>query len=70
MNDGYAQNPNFDGDPTNTKYYAKATKATAAGITAITEVAVTNKGQRKALFETLVGEKFKQVVLVENEIKE
>lgn len=34
------------------------------------EVAVTNKGQRKALFETLVGEKFKQVVLVENEIKE
>ena len=34
------------------------------------EIAVTNKGQRKALFETLVGEKFKQVVLVENEIKE
>ena len=34
------------------------------------EVAVTYKGQRKALFETLVGEKFKQVVLVENEIKE
>lgn len=43
MNDGYAQNPNFDGDPTNTKYYAKATKATAAGITAITEVDVANK---------------------------
>lgn len=34
------------------------------------EVAVTYKGQRKALFETLVREKFKQVVLVENEIKE
>ena len=34
------------------------------------KVAVTYKGQRKALFETLVGEKFKQVVLVENEIKE
>lgn len=34
------------------------------------EVAVAYKGQRKALFETLVGEKFKQVVLVENEIKE
>ena len=34
------------------------------------KVAVTYKGQRKALFETLVREKFKQVVLVENEIKE